>query len=58
MNFDMGTYGVYIWPAYGATALGLAGAVLWCWLGWRAAKAKLAALERGPAPRPNREPKT
>ena len=56
MNFDMGTYGVYIWPAYGATALGLAGAVLWCWLGWRAAKAKLAALERGP--RPNRESQT
>jgi heme exporter protein CcmD len=47
MNFDLGVYAVYIWPAYGVSALVLAGAVLWAWRGWRAAKARLAALEAG-----------
>ena len=46
MNFDMGAYGTYIWPAYGVSALALFGATLWAWAGWRKAKAKLAALER------------
>ena len=42
---NMGGYGAYIWPAYAITAVTLGGAVLWCWQAWRAAKAKLAALE-------------
>lgn len=46
MNFDMGAYGVYIWPAYGVSALGLIGAIVWTVTGWRRAKAKLAALEQ------------
>jgi heme exporter protein D len=51
MNFDMGTYSVYIWPAYGVSALVLIGATLWTVLGWRRAKARLAALEkRGTGP--------
>jgi heme exporter protein CcmD len=45
MNFDMGVYGVYIWPAYGVSALALLGATLWTLAAWRRAKAKLAALE-------------
>ena len=45
MNFDMGAYGVYIWPAYGVTALGLVGAVVWAVAAWRRAKARLAMLE-------------
>ena len=52
MNFDMGAYGVYIWPAYGISALGILGAIVWTLVSWRRAKAKLAALEktsRGPA---------
>jgi heme exporter protein CcmD len=52
MNFDMGTYSVYIWPAYAVSALVLIGATLWTVLGWRRAKARLAALEkRGSDPR-------
>jgi heme exporter protein D len=45
MNFDMGAYGAYIWPAYGVSALALIGATLWTILSWRRAKARLAALE-------------
>jgi heme exporter protein CcmD len=51
MNFEMGTYSVYIWPAYAVSALVLIGATLWTVLGWRRAKARLAALEkRGTGP--------
>jgi heme exporter protein CcmD len=46
MNFDMGAYGVYIWPAYGVSALALAGAAIWTLAAWRRAKARLAALEK------------
>ena len=46
MNFDMGAYAVYIWPAYGISALAMAGATLWTLSAWRRAKAKLAALEK------------
>ena len=46
MNFDMGPYSVYIWPAYGVSALLLGGATLWSLLAWRKAKARLAALEK------------
>jgi heme exporter protein CcmD len=46
MNFDMGPYGVYIWPAYGISALGLIAVTLWSVAAWRRAKAKLAELEK------------
>jgi len=50
MNFDMGPYAVYIWPAYGISALALIGITLWTLAAWRRAKARLAALEkRGPS---------
>jgi heme exporter protein CcmD len=45
MNFDMGAYGVYIWPAYGVSALALACVTLWTVAAWRRAKARLAELE-------------
>jgi len=45
MNFDMGSYSEYIWPAYGLSALALAGITLWTLAAWRRAKARLAALE-------------
>jgi heme exporter protein D len=51
MNFDMGSYAVYIWPAYGISALVLLGATLWTLLAWRRAKARLAALEKRPSQR-------
>ena len=46
MNFDMGAYGVYIWPAYGISALAILGAIAWTLAAWRRAKAKLAGLEK------------
>jgi len=46
MNFDMGAYSVYIWPAYGISALALIAVTLWTVLAWRRAKARLAALEK------------
>lgn len=46
MNFDMGAYGAYIWPAYGVSAAAIIGATVWSVAGWRRAKAKLAALEK------------
>ena len=45
MNFDMGPYGVYIWPAYGVSAVVIIGMILWTVTAWRRAKAKLAMLE-------------
>jgi heme exporter protein CcmD len=53
MNFDMGTYGGYIWPAYGVSALGIGIAVVWTVAAWRKAKAKLAALEKAPRGAPD-----
>ena len=50
MNFDMGIYAVYIWPAYGVTVLVLGGVTLWTVLAWRRAKARLEALGAGQAP--------
>ena len=47
LNFDMGIYAVYIWPAYGVSVLVLGGVTLWTLLAWRRAKAKLAAMEAG-----------
>jgi heme exporter protein CcmD len=46
MNFDMGEYGMYIWPAYGVSALALIGAMVWTVAAWRRAKTKLAELEK------------
>ena len=40
-----GGYADYVWPAYGVSALALAGAVIATWRGWRKARARLAALE-------------
>jgi heme exporter protein CcmD len=45
MNFNMGEYGVYIWPAYGVSALALIGFTVWTLAAWQRAKAKLTALE-------------
>ena len=45
MNFDMGAYGAYIWPAYAISALAIIGATVWTLAAWRRAKARLAALE-------------
>ena len=45
MNFDVAPYEAFIWPAYGLTVLILGGLALWTWGQWRAARAKLAALE-------------
>ena len=46
MNFwDMGGYAAFVWPAYGASALGLIGAVVWTLASYRAAKQRLKELE-------------
>jgi len=46
VNFDMGQYGAYIWPAYAVSALALGGMTVWAVAAWARAKAKLAALEK------------
>jgi heme exporter protein CcmD len=46
VNFEMGAYGIYIWPAYGVSAVAIAGATVWTLAAWRKAKARLAALEK------------
>jgi heme exporter protein CcmD len=46
MNFDLTPYGAYIWPAYGISLLLLGGFTAWTLAKWRAAKSKLAALEK------------
>ena len=46
MNFDLGPYGVYIWPAYIISAVALGGITLWAVIGWYKAKAVLAKLEQ------------
>jgi heme exporter protein CcmD len=46
MNFNMGIYGAYVWPAYGVSALALIGVTVWTVVAWRRAKAKLAELEK------------
>ncbi|HEY1613631.1 MAG TPA: heme exporter protein CcmD [Rhizomicrobium sp.] len=48
--FAMGGYAAYIWPAYGISLLGLAGAIALTMRAYGRAKALLADLEReGPA---------
>jgi heme exporter protein CcmD len=46
MNFDLGQYAGIIWTAYAISAAALGGVTLWSVLAYRAAKAKLAALEK------------
>jgi heme exporter protein D len=41
----MGGYAAFVWPAYGASALGLAGAVIWTLQSYGAARRRLKALE-------------
>ncbi len=43
---DMGKYAAYVWPAYGASVLGLGAAALIVWRAYAAAVKRLAALER------------
>ncbi len=43
--FAMGGYAAYVWPSYGVSFIGLAGAVLWTFAGWRKVRAELALLE-------------
>ena len=50
MNFDMGSYSAYIWPAYGVSAVLLIGVTVWTLAGWKRAKARLAALENRDPP--------
>jgi len=46
MNFDMGSYGAFIWPAYGISAVALIAVTFWSIAAWRRAKAKLSRLEK------------
>ncbi len=46
MSFDVAPYGAFIWPAYAVTVIALGGLIVWTIAKWRAAKAKLAALEK------------
>jgi heme exporter protein CcmD len=43
--FDLGPYSDFIWPAYGVSALALAGVTVWTVAAWRSARRRLAALE-------------
>ena len=43
MNFDLGPYGMYIWPSYAISAAGLIGITLWTVIGWY--KAKVQKIE-------------
>ena len=46
MNFDVAPWGAYIWSSYAVTVVALGGLILWTVMQWRAAKAKLASLEK------------
>jgi heme exporter protein CcmD len=46
MSMELGAYAAFIWPAYGISALLLGGFTVWTIARWRAARAKLAALEK------------
>ena len=47
--FAMGGYAAYVWPAYGATALVIAGLSLWIWRRGQALKKRLAEYETAEA---------
>ena len=51
MNFDMGSYSAYVWPAYGVSAVLLIGVTVWAVAGWKRAKARLAVLENRDPPK-------
>jgi len=40
-----GGYGLYVWPAYAASAIGLAGMIVATLAAWRKAKRALTALQ-------------
>jgi heme exporter protein D len=44
--FSMGGYAAFIWPAYGASAVGIAAAILLTLRAYRRARSRLAASER------------
>ena len=46
--FEMGKYGAYVWPAYGASVIGIAATIALTLRAYFRAKAQLAALERKP----------
>lgn len=43
--FAMGGYAAYVWPAYGASLIGIVGAVAVTLSAWRRTRAELALLE-------------
>lgn len=43
--FAMGGYAAYVWPAYGLSALGLGGLVVWTWRRGRRLRRRLDAAE-------------
>ena len=45
---DMGKYAAYVWPAYGASVIGIAAAIALTLRAYARAKAQLATLERKP----------
>lgn len=44
--FEMGGYGAYVWPAYGISALAVAGLAFAVWRRGRDLKRRIAAAER------------
>jgi len=44
--FDLGPHAGFIWIAYGAAALFIAGLIFWAWAGERVERRRLAGLER------------
>lgn len=40
---NQGGYGFYVWSAYGVSAVAIAALIAWVLLGWRQAKARVAA---------------
>ena len=44
--FDLGPHAGFIWTAYGAAALLIAGLIVWAWAGERTQRLRLADLER------------
>jgi heme exporter protein D len=46
--FAMGGYAAFVWPAYGASAIGIGGAIALTLRSYARAKALLAKVERSP----------
>lgn len=49
--FAMGGYAAYVWPAYGASVLVLAGMALYVWRRGRALKVRLLKLDASAEPK-------